>query len=264
MLTTKITINKTYDLGGATRLSFNEFVQQIGNALHKKIRVVHVPFGMCYGCIKCISLFIQNPPITADNLLGLTQETHVDLEPEKKDFRYTPSTFLEGLNKMTKMINVTTSSNNDLTSKKNVGIIGLGKMGILHASIINFIPSAKITAVFDINSKLHRYVQSLNICAPFFADLHSFFDQNVFDAVFISVPPAYTLSVVEECAARKINFFVEKPLANNLQNAAKIKELVDVSKVKTCVGYMYSRNHLVKKISQDPNFILARNFYVNI
>ncbi len=239
----KQTFRKVYDLAGESRISFNELLTIVNEELQQRKKMVHVPFSLCYGGIKTLSLFTKNPPVTTDNLLGLVQETNIDLAPAREDFGYDPLSFREGIRR-------TLWGDLHDFSRKKIGIIGLGKMGLLHASIVNAFPNAKITALFDVNPALKSQMYSLNIKAPFFTDLDKFLNSSKLDAVFISVPPAFTLSTIEKCASRGIHVFVEKPLASELAKAQKIVNLLQQHTLKSSVGYMYAYRPLIQKAKE--------------
>jgi len=42
----------------------------------------------------------------------------------------------------------------------NVGIVGLGKMGLLHAGILNSLPDVRVTAVTEKESLIANYIKS--------------------------------------------------------------------------------------------------------
>jgi len=65
------------------------------------------------------------------------------------------------------------------------------------------------------------------------------YDREKPDAVVICTPPYAHGEIEEEAAARGIHFFVEKPVAVNLELAARVKRAVDAAGILTQVGYMF-------------------------
>ncbi len=59
------------------------------------------------------------------------------------------------------------------------------------------------------------------------------------DALVICTPPYAHGEIEEEAAARGVHFFVEKPVAVDLQLAKRVKTAVDSSGIIAQVGYMY-------------------------
>jgi predicted dehydrogenase len=135
----------------------------------------------------------------------------------------------------------------DKDKKVNVGIIGLGKMGILHTALVNMIPQAKLAALSDINKQLAKYVEQSGLRAPFFSDLDKMLDEVPLDAVFICTPAFTNLAVVETCLTKDLDLFVEKPLAHTFEDAKKMAALVAAKKNVHATGYLFAHMSLFRK-----------------
>lgn len=235
------TIGKIYDIAGKDRMSFNRFIDTILDEYNMSKRKIHVPFFLCLSGIKTLSMVIKNPPVTTDNLLGLIQETHIDLRPAEADFGYKPIGFGEGFRKSTWPI----KSKN----AKRIGIVGLGKMGVLHSSIISQVPNAEIVGLMDAKKGLKNQVYTIGINAPYYNSIDKLLKRIPMDGVFISVPPQFTYPIIKKCAEKNINVFVEKPLANSIDNAKKIVDIVEEKKLVNCIGFM---------VRHIPTFVKAK------
>lgn len=221
-------IGKDYDLTGAEYLTFNRFVEEIMSALTIKKKLFHIPFNITFFMMKMLSLVLKNPPITIDNLLGYKQEIISHSNLAKRDLGYKPIGIREGIKKT---IFPTTNA-----KVKKVAIIGLGKMGLLHASIINSIKGAKLVAVMDKNKKQNEQLKSWNIDVPFFTDLDIMCGAMDIQHIIACTPPSVNRSIAEVCAKRNISLFVEKPMAASLKDAEYMQKLFK-NKV-SAVGYM--------------------------
>jgi len=91
------TIGKTYDLGGLDGVGFGEFIDGVGEILGKKRAQVHLPVPLCLAVARALALVAKNPPLTVDNVLGLTQMSECDIGPAQDDFGFRPVSFREGL-----------------------------------------------------------------------------------------------------------------------------------------------------------------------
>lgn len=91
------TIGKTYALGGADVLTFNGFLRGILRSQGKRKPLLHIPLWFCFPVARVLSLFLKNPPVTIDNLVGLRQMTAPDITAAQRDFEFAPRTFAEGL-----------------------------------------------------------------------------------------------------------------------------------------------------------------------
>jgi predicted dehydrogenase/nucleoside-diphosphate-sugar epimerase len=229
-LENKKTERKEYDLTGADKITFNNFIKEILYVRDIEKKTVHVPFSIVYVAISFLSLFLKNPPVTKDNLLGLKQVIDMKYDLASADFGFEPLSLREGLKR-------TFYGKNK--EKVNVAVIGMGKMGILHASIVNQIGDiAHLSAIVDSNASLKTQIKSIGIGAHFFTSLDKMIELVSPDAVFISVPPFLNKVLSEKCIQSGISVFVEKPLAESLESAKEMVTLAKKKKVVTATGYM--------------------------
>ncbi len=129
-----------------------------------------------------------------------------------------------------------------------VAIAGLGKMGIMHGANLSAIPEARIVALADTQPQLAHYVRSLGLDAPFYGSVEQMLDDNEVDAVFVCTPAAAHLPTAQACVARGVHVFVEKPLADTLENARKMCDLVKGGAIVHAVGYMKGHYPLYQKM----------------
>ncbi len=76
------------------------------------------------------------------------------------------------------------------------------------------------------------------------------FDAEKPDAIVICTPPFAHGDIEEAAAQRGIHFFVEKPVAVNLELAKRVKDAVDAAGVLVQVGYMYRYAKGVQKVKE--------------
>jgi predicted dehydrogenase len=121
----------------------------------------------------------------------------------------------------------------------NVGIIGLGQMGLLHAAISNSLPNTRTVAVCDSDSRLIKIASKITKSIKFYDDYDEMFDNEIVDAVFVCTPPHTHFTVLNDLKNKthKNAFFVEKPLASNAQVANRIVDMFPSSAFITMVGF---------------------------
>ena len=90
------TVRKKYDLGGLDGISFAEFIDGVGEALGKKRPQLRLPVPLCLGIARVLS-FAKNPPLTVDNIVGITQMSECDISKAQEDFGFLPLSFAEGI-----------------------------------------------------------------------------------------------------------------------------------------------------------------------
>ena len=134
-----------------------------------------------------------------------------------------------------------------------VGIIGLGKMGILHAAQLKTTREAEIVAAADVEKRLAQYSKNLNPDIPFFSSVRKMLDSVAMDAVYICTPAFTHFEVSEMCSNYRIHQFIEKPLAESLESAKKILDLKKSPDTILVTGYSFAFHpifHKVKELSQ--------------
>lgn len=121
------------------------------------------------------------------------------------------------------------------------GLIGLGKMGISHASIVGAHPRVKIEAVCDssslVMSGFSKYTQ-----VKTYSDYRKMIDREDLDFVVIATPTKYHYSMVKYGLMKNLHVFCEKPFSLN-QNEGE--ELVHLAKQKSLVNQVGYHNHFI-------------------
>jgi predicted dehydrogenase len=143
----------------------------------------------------------------------------------------------------------------------NVGIIGLGKMGLLHAGIFNALENSKVTAIAEKNkfivSALKNHIPKINM----YTDYEKMFRKEDLDALVITTPVFLHKEMVFDAEDYGVNIFVEKPLAINGDECRSI--LNKKTDQKTSVGYcrrFLGTYQLVKKLI-DESVLGPVNFF---
>jgi predicted dehydrogenase len=130
--------------------------------------------------------------------------------------------------------------------KIRVGVIGLGKLGILHTALVNMIPQARLGALCDVDKKLAQYVENAGLNVPFYSDLDKMLSEVELDAVFLCGPTYTNLPLARECAGRDLDIFAEKPLAHSFVAAKEMMALASGHKLVHATGYLLSHMCLLR------------------
>lgn len=97
-LENSVTIGKIYNLRGREEsLSFKEFVDAILCALNRKKRKVRIPIPLALLGAIVVEHLLRNPPVSRDHILGIIQDTPVDIQPAVRDFGFNPIGVHEGM-----------------------------------------------------------------------------------------------------------------------------------------------------------------------
>jgi len=121
----------------------------------------------------------------------------------------------------------------------NIGVIGMGKMGLLHASILSTIPNVKISAIFDKSPIMKRFAAKV-LGGIFVTDSFDAFAELKYDAIYVTTPIPTHFSIVKDIYSRGItrNIFVEKTLTSSYEQSAALCLEAKVAGGVTMVGYM--------------------------
>ena len=91
-------LGKTYDLAGATPVTFDDFVQLIARTLGLRRRtLLHVPARPVLFAARLLGRALTHVPISVDQVLAFLQDTRVDIEPLRRDLGFVPRALDEGL-----------------------------------------------------------------------------------------------------------------------------------------------------------------------
>jgi predicted dehydrogenase len=124
--------------------------------------------------------------------------------------------------------------------KMNAAVIGAGKMGLVHASILSTLPDVELIALCDKSSLIRKLLVGMLGKNRVFAELESVLDLDV-DVIYVTTPIPSHYSVIKKLYSRKknANVFVEKTLACSYGDSMKLCELAsDAKTAKNMVGYM--------------------------
>ena len=136
-----------------------------------------------------------------------------------------------------------------------IGIFGVGHLGKFHISNWQTIANVSIVGFYDPNdTNAEEAIKKFGIKR--FDDMSSLLD--AVDAVDIITPTQFHFPVCEAALRKSKHVFVEKPLANNMDEARQLIKLVGEAKVKFQVGHVERFNpafQALKNKELNPMFI---------
>jgi predicted dehydrogenase len=118
-----------------------------------------------------------------------------------------------------------------------VAVAGFGKMGMLHASLLNVLPEVELCAVAEPHPLVRRFARRVLPGVRFHADLRRLLEREAPDAVFVTTPTGLHAPLCEAVLRAGCALFVEKPLAADSASCREIVRLAEESPVPTMVGY---------------------------
>lgn len=123
-------------------------------------------------------------------------------------------------------------------SPLRAAIVGLGKMGLVHASTIKTHPDVDLVAFCDTSKFMTSALSNFFPDIEFYGDYKEMLDKESLDVVYITTPTGSHAKIANDCAAAGKHIFVEKPLATDYREAEQVDRSVRKHGVKTQVGYV--------------------------
>lgn len=138
--------------------------------------------------------------------------------------------------------------------KLNVGIIGAGRIGQVHAKSITYhIPQAKIVAISDIYYEgAKRVAESLGIPNAY-EDYHEILNNPEIDAVLICSSTDTHADIAVEAAEAGKHIFCEKPVDLTVAKIKKVIAAVEKAGVKLQIGFNRRYDHNFSEIKRLAN-----------
>jgi predicted dehydrogenase len=125
------------------------------------------------------------------------------------------------------------------TKKLRVAVVGVGKMGLVHASILCTLPNVELVALCDKSTLIRKFCSKLLSGVRVVDDVAKISDLNI-DIVCVTTPIPSHYSIINSlCSNREApNVFVEKTLSSSYADSIKLCELARNSGRVNMVGYM--------------------------
>lgn len=122
---------------------------------------------------------------------------------------------------------------------KRVAIVGLGKMGLLHASLLSVLPEVELVAICEQGALIRRFGRKVLGGSKMVGRVAELSGLGL-DAIFVTTPPSSHFGVVEAILSANLapNIFVEKPLAASGAESEELCRLIEKQASGTnMVGY---------------------------
>src|SRR5687768_6834555 len=126
-----------------------------------------------------------------------------------------------------------------MKSKLNIGLVGVGRMGIAYARYLaSRVPGATLHAVADVRADAAESVRAQFGATKAYPDFNDLVQDKAVDAIVVMTPTKLHKEVVLAAADAKKPIFCEKPLALSLADAQAMQAAVARSGVFFQLGFM--------------------------
>jgi len=125
----------------------------------------------------------------------------------------------------------------DMSGLLKAGVIGMGKMGILHTGILNSLQGVEVKALVDNQDAILNFIKGAIPAIETYKDYRDMLNKEELDLVYITTPTSLHTRPAIECVDRQIPFFVEKPLGVSTADCLNLVNAVKRNPVANMVGY---------------------------
>lgn len=143
--------------------------------------------------------------------------------------------------------------------KIKLGIVGMGRMGITHFSIVNSCADVDIVAVADTSNLtltlLERYLPTLKV----YSDYQKLIDESKPDALIVCTPPNLHYSICKYSCDNGIHAFCEKPFTTDPDEAEALYRMFRDRHLINQVGYVNRFNDAFVMVKRMLNTGLIGN-----
>lgn len=131
-----------------------------------------------------------------------------------------------------------------------IGIIGTGRMGITHMSILGPNQNIKITAISEpskmIGGLFGKYFGDIKV----YSDYSEMIKNENLDGLVVSTPPNLHKKICDEAIEKGINLFVEKPFTTSFEEANELSQKIVKAGLVGQVGYVNRFNDMFAKAKE--------------
>ena len=240
---------RIYEIASPEPVSFRSLLDAIcTRTLRRPVRTISIPSKLVIVLLKKFPFIAQKLPITIDNIEGLTQARITDTAASTSDLgaRYRPVAL--GLEdtlkrqehgiKRSDIPEVFEGRAHGLLYRRlRIGLIGAGKMGMLHAVMLTQMPDVEIVWVCDPKKSAVARLHSMGLKSKWITDF-SDADLDLCDAIVVASPTFSHPQQLRAALGRKMPVFCEKPLAATYEQAGEMVGLAAETNTPLWIGYM--------------------------
>ena len=147
-----------------------------------------------------------------------------------------------------------------MTKALKVAVIGLGKLGVRHATVYSKLTNVELFGVCDIHEEKAENT-AIQLRTRAFSDHRELFGK--VDAASIVVPSHAHHRISKEFLNHGIHLLIEKPITTHLRQADELLEIARKKKLTIQVGHIERFNsaiRAIKHVIKTPRFIQCHRF----
>ena len=131
-----------------------------------------------------------------------------------------------------------------------IGIVGMGRMGLTHFSIINTHPNVEVTAIADTSTMMLNMLKKLIPSLNTYEDYKDLLNSGLVDGVIVCTPSSLHYSVCKMACEKGIHVFCEKPFTTDPKLASELADMFEEKGLVNQVGYVYRFDTVFKRVKE--------------
>lgn len=143
-----------------------------------------------------------------------------------------------------------------LMKKIRVGVVGLGRLGSIHAKIYSTLENTELAGICDIDENIARATAE-SLKTNWCVDYKKLLNNNL-DAISIVTPTILHYEIAKFFLQNKVHVLIEKPVTKTLKEAGDLIKIANKNKLIMQVGHVERFNsaiQAIEKLSNKPRFI---------
>jgi predicted dehydrogenase len=120
----------------------------------------------------------------------------------------------------------------------NIGVVGFGKLGLLHAGVLNGLAGCRLVAVADRSSLTLKFLRSKLEGLQTYEDHRAMLAEAGLDAAVVATPSSTHPAIALDFVRAGVPVLIEKPLAATADQARPLVEELRARPVVNLVGFM--------------------------
>lgn len=134
--------------------------------------------------------------------------------------------------------------------KLRIGIVGMGRMGLTHFSIINTHPAVNVMAVADTSALMLEMLKKMIPMLSTFTDYKDLLNSGLVDGIIVCTPSSLHHPVCKMACEKGIHVFCEKPFTTDPKLAKELADMFEAKGLVNQVGYVYRFDSVFKEVKK--------------
>lgn len=142
--------------------------------------------------------------------------------------------------------------------KVHMAVVGLGRLGSLHAKIYSGLKNVELVAVCDVDKEVASSIGK-SLKTAWLTDYKKLLGKNI-QAVSIVTPTSSHYKIAKDFLSKEKHVLIEKPITKSLKEARKLINIAKKKRLIMQVGHVERFNsaiQAIEKFSSKPQFIEA-------